>query len=123
MIVPGTLSVMADETPKTVTMTVREWQYIDAVIDNTVSIAAVDGPREHVDQGQAVRQAGWDQLVPDGGDWPPDDEEARVTLSPAQWHFVAQQLDEWADVEDEDLDGDSGPLRRIREHVLTQLQS
>jgi hypothetical protein len=114
---------MTSETPAAVTMTVRQWQYIDAVIDNTVAVAAVDGPRKHVRRGQAVRQAGWDQLAPGGGDWPADDLVIAVTLPPALWGFIAKQLDRWADVEEQDDGGetDGQNLRDLRQLVLGQL--
>jgi hypothetical protein len=48
----------------TVELTTRQWQIIDATMDNEVSVEAQNGdPRGVVDSGHQVRVAGWDQVA------------------------------------------------------------
>lgn len=79
----------------TVTMMKREWQVIDAVLDNEVDMAIMNGdPRQVVALGESIRQAGWDQVA--GDDWPPDNKVQSVTLTDSQWKLVTDSLDRWA---------------------------
>lgn len=85
-------------------MLVEDWLFIDGTIDNTVAIAAVDGPDSAVEQGHSIREAGWaaTRAHPrnkDGwGGWPPIDDEITVALPPAAWRFVVQELYRWEQV-------------------------
>ncbi|TDB73611.1 hypothetical protein [Micromonospora sp. KC723] len=86
-----------------VTMTTRQWQIIDATIDNEVDMAVTNGdPQQHVAElGRSIRQAGWDQLIGADGEWPPVDEVVSVTLSGPQWELVTESLENWASVSDD----------------------
>lgn len=83
------------------TMRVEDWLFIDGTIDNTVAIAAEDGADSVVEQGHAIREAGWaaTRAHPrnkDGwGGWPPADDEISVALPPAAWRFVVDELHRW----------------------------
>lgn len=55
----------------TVQMPARIWAGIDAGVDNVVSLAAVDGHEQAVRVGEAIREAGWDQVPWANGEWPP----------------------------------------------------
>jgi hypothetical protein len=84
----------------TVELTTRQWQIIDATMDNEVSVEAQNGDlRGVVDSGHQVRVAGWDQVacrtpgVPGSGSWPPDGQVVSVTLSSEQWTVVNRRYD------------------------------
>jgi hypothetical protein len=93
-----------------VTISVGDWQIIDATIDNSVDIAAEDGDQRVLDQGRRVRNAGWEaaRLHPRSGEglvgWPPTDDELSITLPIAAWRFVLDELHRWGRVE-ADLEG------------------
>jgi hypothetical protein len=88
-----------------ITMTVGDWQIIDATMDNSVDIAAEDGNQRVLDQGRRVRKAGWEaaRLHPRSGEglvgWPPTDDELSVTLPITAWRFVLDELHRWDRVE------------------------
>ncbi|MEU7617248.1 hypothetical protein AB0B27_14305 [Micromonospora rifamycinica] len=84
-----------------VDMTVRQWQIIDATIDNEVDTEIVDGdPGGVVSLGGSIRQAGWDQATDATRAWLPDEEVITITLSGRQWNLVADALSRWAEVSD-----------------------
>lgn len=95
--------------PILIAMPVEDWQIIDGTIDNTVVMAATDGDNRSVEQGQNIREAGWETArahprVEDGwGGWPPQGEEIAIALPFASWRFVVGELRRWdqidADVE------------------------
>lgn len=93
-----------------VTISVGDWQIIDANIDNSVDIAAEDGDHRVLDPGRRVRNAGWEaaRLHPRSGaglvGWPPTDDELSVTLPITAWRFVLYELHRWGRVE-ADLEG------------------
>ncbi|MBM0231891.1 hypothetical protein JNW91_08495 [Micromonospora sp. STR1_7] len=87
---------------KTMAMTVRQWQIVDATVDNEVDTAIMNGkPGHYIALGKSVRQAGWDQLVRGGEGWPAGDKVITITLTVQQWVFVTETLEFWADVEDD----------------------
>lgn len=92
--------------PIVIRMRVEDWQIIDGTIDNTVALAAVDGDNRSVENGQNVRQAGWDAArihprVEDGwGGWPPQEDEISIVLPLAEWRFVVGELHRWEMVDD-----------------------
>ncbi|KAA2255247.1 hypothetical protein F0L68_28935 [Solihabitans fulvus] len=103
------------ETP--VRLTTRQWQVIDAVVDNEVSTRAEEGDEEFVATGHLVREAGWDQVahwtpgVAGSETWPPADQVVTMTLTRDQWGLVLSSLDIWADIHvpADDLDGSLTP--------------
>jgi hypothetical protein len=80
--------------PISLRLTARVWATIDAQVDNTISMAVVDGPEEFVRTGQAIRQAGWDQVPWVDGEWPPMDQEIAIALTRDQWEFALGQVDD-----------------------------
>jgi hypothetical protein len=112
-----------------VRLTTRQWQIIDATIDDEVSVEAESGdPRGIVELGSGVREAGWDQVahwtpgVPGSGRWPPDDQAVIVTLTRDGWALVDSALRRWAGVSESLDDLDSAAARRaIGELVSTQM--
>src|SRR4051794_7762171 len=87
-----------------VTMPVADWLLIDATVDNSVSIAAVDGDEACVVTGSRVRQAGWAASAahPSVDDrssgWPPVDADITIALLGADWRFVVAELARWTAV-------------------------
>ena len=87
-----------------VTISVGDWQIIDATIDNSVDMAAEDGDQRVLDQGRRVRNAGWEaaRLHPRSGEglvgWPPTDDELSVTLPITGWRFVLDELHDGAEL-------------------------
>lgn len=83
----------------TVTFPARLWSRIDATIDNSVSMAHVDGDADIYQPGQRVREAGWKALrgAPETDDlgWPPGDYQLPITAKRRDWAFVLTQLDRW----------------------------
>ena len=85
-----------------VTMPVGDWLLIDGTVDNSVSIAAVDGDEVCVAMGHRVRAAGWAASAahPRAGDgpsgWPPLDADITIGLPVADWRFVVVELAEGA---------------------------
>jgi hypothetical protein len=77
-------------------MTTRQWQVIDAVVDNEVVTRAEEGDEHFADIGLRVREAGWDQVIGESGSWPPDDHVVTVILPLDQWGLVVSSLDSWA---------------------------
>lgn len=94
--------------PLGMTLRVDDWLFIDATIDNTVAIAAVDGDETLVRQGTRIREAGWaaTRAHPrnqDGwGGWPPQDDEITVALSVDAWRMVVRELHRWEQVVNDD---------------------
>lgn len=70
----------------------RVWATIDAEVDTVVSLAALDLDQALVDQGAAIRQAGWDQVPWVNGDWPPFDQQITIALTRAQWLLAVSHL-------------------------------
>lgn len=88
-----------------VRMETRQWLFIDATMDNEVSVEAEDcDPRAVVDLGNSIRQAGWDQIPgwphdeADFQTWPAPGQTSTVVLSAAQWDLVISGLVRWAAV-------------------------
>jgi hypothetical protein len=80
----------------TVRLITRHWQVIDAELDNVVAVAVeIDYQGQKIEMGEAIRQAGWEQ-VPwvNGNQWPPVDQPITITLSREQWMFALAALDE-----------------------------
>lgn len=82
-------------------MSVKDWQWLDATIDNTVAMAAVDGDDRAVEQGRRIRSAGWEaaRVHPRSkagwAGWPPVDDKLAVSLSVSDWYFAIQELRRW----------------------------
>jgi hypothetical protein len=91
--------------PEIRTFLVRDWQRIDATMDNTGSIAREDGRLTLADRADHVRDEGWRAVHehPEAGlgrvGWPPDDAELAIRLDAATWAFVCAELRGWADVD------------------------
>ena len=110
-------------------MVVGDWQLIDATVDNSVSIAAVDGDELCVTTGRRVRQAGWTAsashpLVEDGPlGWPPVDALITIYLAAADWSFVLAELARWAAVSEstgmvEERDESARIEQLLRAHLV-----
>jgi len=99
-----------------ISMTWAQWKMIDATMDNTASIASVDGNAEVADRASAIRAAGWaetghiDRPYMDRGEWPPPaavhSEPVAVPLSTDDWAFVLDELRRWSEVGGEPSDDD-----------------
>jgi len=114
-----------------VTMSVGDWQLIDATVDNSVSIAAVDGDELCVTTGRRVRQAGWTAsashpLVKHGVlGWPPVDVPITIYLPVEDWSFVLAELARWAAVSEstgivEERDDSARIERLLRAHLTSR---
>lgn len=92
-----------NSTPKpiVIAMRVEDWQIIDGTIDNTVVTAATNGDNNIAEQGQNVREAGWEAArahprVEHGwGGWPPHGDEIRIALPLTAWRFIVEELHRW----------------------------
>lgn len=97
---------MAGDDTVTISMTWAQWKFIDATIDNTGSMAAVDIDTEVADRTVAIRRIGWaatehiDKPSMDRGEWPPPDalhsEPVTVAMPRGHWRFVLGELDRWS---------------------------
>jgi hypothetical protein len=111
-----------------VKLTTRQWQVIDAVVDNEVNTRAEEGDADFVNTGRGVREAGWDQVAhwtpgtPGSGTWPPVEQIVTVTLTSDQWSLVVLSLDIWAEIS-QDTDNHENALapRAIRLLVSAQV--
>lgn len=89
-----------------ITMTVKDWVFIDATVDNTVPIAAQGGDAATAASGYAIRESGWEasRSHPKAEQglvgWPPEDEELTLDLPVEAWRFVIDQLRRWDRVDD-----------------------
>lgn len=81
------------DTEFAVELATRQWQVVDAVVDNEVNTRAEEGDHRFVDIGLSVREAGWDQVTGESRTWPPGDQIVTVTLSLEQWGLVVSSLD------------------------------
>ena len=90
----------------TVEVPVQVWQGVDAYVDNTVAIAAVDGAIDAVIAGACVRDAGWRAAAGAGGvaddGWPPSASLLPITLRESHWEWVLSQLHRWSAEEGDD---------------------
>lgn len=95
---------MTDDRADAVVLTVRQWQTIDAALDNTASTAAQDGDVDTVQRARGLREHGWllARAHPRTSDgqlgWPPLDDVFHIDLDPIEWQFVRAQLERWAAV-------------------------
>jgi hypothetical protein len=113
-----------------VTLTTRQWQIIDATIDNEVSVEMVDlDPRGVADTGRRIREAGWRQVAgwtptaAELGAWPPDDQVVSVELTVPEWRLVLSWLDRWSSVDEATGDhGQAATSRALRDVVSAQLR-
>ncbi|TDC31400.1 hypothetical protein E1211_22555 [Micromonospora sp. 15K316] len=107
----------------TVTMTVRQWQIIDATLDNEVDTAVMNGsPPHEVGLGRSARQTGWEQIAGSEEQWPPDEEMTSITLTGPQWKLVIGSLERWSDIAERAGQSDDAQFgRRIRAVVSAQL--
>lgn len=105
-----------------VELVTRQWQVIDAVVDNEVNTRAEEGDERFVTVGLSVREAGWDQVLGGSGTWPPDDQVVTVTLTLDQWGLVVSSLDILIDIgADRAESEDAVSPRVIREVVSAQV--
>ena len=80
-----------------ISLTVRQWQTIDATMDNIAQGARKLGDDDRAAQALRVREQGWRQV---GGwqghdvfpPWPPSDDVAHVALGADTWSFVLDGL-------------------------------
>lgn len=95
-----------------ISMTWAQWKFIDATLDNTGSMAAVDLDTAVADRTVAIRCVGWaatehvDKPSTDRGEWPPlealHSEPVSVAISRNDWRFVLDELDRWSQVAEPD---------------------
>jgi hypothetical protein len=105
-----------------VQLTTRQWQVVDAVVDNEVNTRAEEGDERFVAVGLSVREAGWDQVTGETRTWPPDEQIATVTLSLEQWGLVVSSLDILTSIQINDTTGDDAEApRTLREVIFTQV--
>jgi hypothetical protein len=84
--------------PITFELTVRQWNTIDAQMDNTAYMDRSNAPYDDDDDDRiapdafptAIRQAGWDQ-APNKAD-SPDDAVLQIALTRPKWEFVVAEL-------------------------------
>jgi hypothetical protein len=100
------------EEPITLRMTARIWAGIDASVDNVVSLAVVVGDEQAASIGQAIREAGWDQVPWMNGNWPPMDQIISIRLTRARWQFAADEARKSVVVCEELHDDESAQLSR-----------
>ena len=90
----------------TLHMPVDIWAGIDGEVDNVVSMAVVDGDEHVVRVGQAIREAGWEQVPWVDGQWPPMDQVLPICLSRGQWELAGewtrQSLPVYEELQDEE---------------------
>jgi hypothetical protein len=107
----------------TVTFPARLWSPIDATIDNSVSMAHVDGDADIYEPGHRIREAGWAVMraAPETNDhgWPPKDYQMPITATRGDWLFVLTQLDRW---EPYDNDEDGWFYRPARQAIESALR-
>lgn len=90
--------------PIEVSMSVKDWQWLDGTIDNTVAMDSADGDTGTMEQGRRIRSAGWEaaRVHPRSKDgwagWPPFDEELIISLPATAWHYAIQELRRWDQV-------------------------
>jgi hypothetical protein len=105
-----------------VELTTRQWQVVDAVVDNEVNTRAEEGDERFVDVGLGVRQAGWDQVTGESRTWPSGEQVVTVTLSLEQWGLVVSSLDVLMSIRDDETTGnDAEAPGVIREMISTQV--
>jgi hypothetical protein len=95
------------ETPKCrLDVSTRQWQRIDACIDNEVDVEVVNGdPKGVVEAGHGIREQGWRQIAgwePGGSRsaWPPADATVSVELTLSEWELVLSCVERWSRVGD-----------------------
>jgi hypothetical protein len=104
------------------TFLVRDWQRIDATMDNTGAVERVDGDPARAETAGRVREEGWRAIDahPDAGagrvGWPPDESELTIRLDAPTWAFVVEELRRWGDVEQGLLDRASSPADLAQWH-------
>lgn len=86
----------------TLSLTAQAWAFLDSTADNDMSDNAIDGDPQVVLIGGAIRQAGWDQVPWVNGQWPAMTDIIAITLTVAQWEFLARSV-EAAEAIDEEL--------------------
>ena len=84
---------------------VKDWQIIDAVIDNSIAVDVVEGEVVTAMRGSVVRDAGWPASFHKGGDrfeygWQPGNVILEIEVSGDHWAFVLEQLERWRQVDD-----------------------
>ena len=112
-----------DQDARTVTMTVRHWQIIDATLDNEVDTAVMNGdPQRLVALGRSVRLAGWEQIAGAEERWPPNEEVVSITLASRQWKLVTGSLERWSAIAERAGQSDDAELgRHVHSLVSAQL--
>lgn len=105
---------MAGDGTVAISMTWAQWKFIDATVDNTGSMAAVDLDSEVVDRTVAIRRIGGeateqiDKPSMDRGEWPPPEalhsESVTVAISRDDWRFVLGELNHWSQVGESDTE-------------------
>jgi hypothetical protein len=101
-----------------VQLTTRQWQVVDAVVDNEVNTRAEEGDERFVAVGLSVREAGWDQVTGETRTWPPDEQIVTVTLSLEQWGLVVSSLDILTSIQINDTTGDDAEAPRTLREVI-----
>ncbi len=110
----------ADSEDVSLRLSARIWAGIDGDIDNVVSLAAVKGDEEALRIGSAIRQAGWDQVPWIDGEWPPDDQMIKITLTRGQWRFVVAESERSTPIYEELGDTESVELGREAVKTVTE---
>jgi hypothetical protein len=83
-------------------MSLRDWLFIDARMDNTQQSARDDYDHHLAARAGAIRRHGWDETghitrpISEQGSWPPGDDvlsqKVSVALASDDWDFVVEQL-------------------------------
>jgi hypothetical protein len=77
-------------------LTVRQWQYIDAGLDNDRALAYQnEGSSPETALVESIREAGWEQLSAPSGDWLPETDVVEISLTRLQWMRVQSHVEEW----------------------------
>lgn len=101
-------------------LSVRQWQTIDAILDNLAATEQVDGDPSAAQRAGRLREVGWDALHshPQAGQgtagWPPDDSPFDVALTADDWDFARLAVERSTAVI-RILHADSEPDSRVRQ--------
>jgi hypothetical protein len=87
---------------QSISLSLRDWLFIDGQMDNTADLAVEDGDDEVAERAHGIREVGWEATghitrpLAAAGCWPPDDEtmnqQVSVSLTGEDWRFVVDQL-------------------------------
>ena len=93
----------------TVRLPVRLWQRVDASVDNSMAIDAVNGFSLTLTNGACVRDAGWRASAEFDGErtalgWPAAERELSIVLRREHWEWALDQLNRWSTADADNLE-------------------